>query len=80
MVRLRRVFVRLRRTIRLVLDKNWQPPAASVDDSLARTARDALDVRGRGGALSGGFSSTSKVYDHIEKGHKNYAKSFKKKG
>lgn len=75
MVRLRRVFVRLRRTIRLVLDKNWQPPAASVDDSLTRTAREALDVRGRGG-----FSSTSKVYDHIEKGHQNYAKSFKKKG
>ena len=80
MVRLRRVFVRLRRTIRLVLDKNWQPPVARVDDSLAKTARDALHARGREMGLGGGFTSTSKVDDLIAEGHKNYAKSFKKKG
>ena len=80
MVRLRRVFVRLLRTVRLILDKNWQPPVASVDDSLAKTARDALHVRGRSGFFRVGVSSTSKVYDLIAEGHKNYAKSFKKKG
>lgn len=52
-------------------------PASGVDDSLARTAKEAMHVRGsRGGAVS---YSTEAVYKHIAKGHKNYAKSFKKK-
>ena len=69
----------LRRFFRLLLDKNWQPPVESVDDSLAKTARDTLHIRGPA-SHAGGISSTSTVYDHIEKGYKNYAKSFKKKG
>ena len=69
----------LRRFFRLVLDRKWQPPLESVDDSLARTARDALHVRGQANN-AGGFSSTSRVYDHIAKGYKDYVKSFKKKG
>ena len=68
----------LRRFFRLLLDKNWQPPVASADDSLAKTAKDALHVRGERGA-GGQFTSTGAVYKHIAEGHQNYAKSFKKK-
>ena len=67
----------LRRFLRLLVDKNWQPPVGSVDDSLAKTAKDAVHVQGF--RSTSGFSSTSKVYEHIEKGHKNYVQSFKKK-
>ena len=65
----------LRRFLRLLLDKNWQPP--TVDDSLAKTARDALHFRAPRG--SGGFASSGAVYEHIAEGHENYTKSFKKK-
>lgn len=67
----------LRRFFRLLTDRKWVPPS-SVDDSLARTAKDAVHVRGHGifGSV-GGFSSTSRVYEHIAEGHENYAKSFK---
>ena len=43
----------LRRFFRLLLDKNWRPSVPTVDDSLAKTAMDALDIRGRTG--SGGL-------------------------
>ena len=70
----------LRRFLRLLLDKNWQPP--TVDDSLAKTAKDALHSRGPGmggsGSL-GSYGATDAVYKHIAEGHENYAKSFKKK-
>ena len=71
----------LRRFFRLLLNKNWQPPVSSVDDSLAKTAKDATHIRGGGPGGSGGvsFSGTSNLYKHIEEGHENYAKSFKKK-
>ena len=64
--------------LRLLLNKNWQPPVPDVDDSLAKTARDALHFRAPRG--TGGFNSSEAVYEQIGKGHKNYAKSFKKKG
>ena len=51
-----------------------------MDHSLAKTAKDALHIRGAGGqTCGGGFSGTSTAYKHIEEGHKNYAESFKKK-
>ena len=68
----------LRRFFRLLLNKNWQPPAPSVDDSLAKTAKDASHMRG-GGPGGVAFSGTSNLYKQIEEGHENYAKSFKKK-
>lgn len=70
----------MRRFLRLLLDKDWQPPTPNVDDSLARTAKDALHVRGPNNFGEGGFSSTGGVYEQITEGHENYAKSFKKKG
>ncbi|MDE0370421.1 MAG: hypothetical protein OXI84_09820 [bacterium] len=74
---LRRFFRLLLDVIRILLGKNRRPPVGSVDDSLARTAKDAVHL---GGPRGYGFSPTSKVYEHIEKGHKNYAKSFERKG
>lgn len=72
----------LRRFFRLLLNKNWQPPAPSVDDSLAKTAKDALHSSGPGmggtGSL-GSYGATDAVYTQIAEGHQNYAKSFKKK-
>jgi len=79
-VSLRRFFRLLLDIFRILLDKNRRPLVGSVDDSLAKTAKDAVHL---GGFRSPGFSSsssTSKVYEHIEKGHKNYAKSFERKG
>ena len=71
----------VRRFFRLLLDKNWQPPVASVDDSLTKTVKDASHIRGGGPGGSGGaaFSGTSALYEQIAEGHENYAKSFKKK-
>ena len=67
----------LRRFFRLLLR---DPGPSGVDHSLAKTAKDALHIRGAGGqTCGGGFSGTSTAYKHIEEGHKNYAESFKKK-
>lgn len=65
-----RRFFRLLRTNRL--------PASGVDDSLARTAKDAMHIRG-GNKSGTHYYGTEAVYKHIAEGHKNYAKSFKKK-
>lgn len=65
----------LRGFFRLLLSRRLPNPASGVDDSLARTAKDALHMRGAS-HQKGGFSGTSAVYEHIEKGHENYAKSF----
>ena len=65
----------LRNFFRLLLSRRLPNPASGVDDSLARTAKDALHIRGMS-HQKGGLSSTSAVYEHIEKGHENYAKSF----
>ena len=51
-------------------------PDLRVDDSLARVAKDSVHVCT---SWAGPRSSTSGVYEHIEKGHKNYSESFKKK-
>ena len=40
----------LRRFFRLLLDKDWQPPVPTVDDSLAKTVKDAMGMRGGGTA------------------------------
>ena len=70
----------LRRFFRLLLNKNWQPSVPTVDDSLAKTARDAMHMRGGDPGSGGtGFSGTSDLYKYIGEGHENYAKSFKKK-
>ena len=67
----------LKRFFRLLRTNRLPNPASGVDDSLARTAKDTMHVRGsRGGAQ---YSGTEAVYKQIAKGHKNYAKSFKKK-
>ncbi|MCE2530775.1 MAG: hypothetical protein J4G11_13035 [Acidimicrobiia bacterium] len=73
--------VSLRRFFRLLLDKNWQPPVASVDDSLAKTAKDAIHVTPpMGTGVIGILLSTTKAtHRHLAKGHKNYTESFKKK-
>lgn len=65
----------LRGFFRLLLSRRLPNPASGVDDSLARTAKDALHMRGAA-SQKGGFSGTSAVYEHIEKGYENYAKSF----
>ena len=70
----------LRRFFRLLLDKNWQPSVPTVDDSLAKTAMDALDIRGGPGAGGAAFPGTSQAHERIAEGHENYTKSFKKKG
>ncbi len=51
-------------------------PDLHVDDSLARAVKDSAHTCTSG---AGPSTSTSGVYEHIEKGHKNYAESFKKK-
>lgn len=66
----------LKSFFRLLRTNRPPNPASGVDDSLARTAKDAMHVRGD---RSGTYSGTEAVYKHIAKGHKNYAKSFKKK-
>lgn len=63
----------LRQFFRLLRSRRLPDPASGVDDSLARTAKDALHMHGRHGS---GFSGTSAVYEQIEKGRENYAKSF----
>ena len=71
----------MRQFLRLLLNKNWQPRVPDVDDSLAKTAKDALHMAGGSrGVGVGGSSGTSAAYKRIGEGHKNYAKSFKKKG
>ena len=71
----------LRRFFRLLLDKNWQPPVPSVDDSLAKTAKDAIHITPPAGSGLIGmlFSTTQATQDHIAKGHRDYVQSFKKK-
>ena len=69
----------LRRFFRLLMNKNWQPPVPTVDDSLAKTVKDALDIRSRPGAGGAAFPGTSQAHERIAEGHENYAKSFKKK-
>ena len=66
----------LRHFFRLLRSHRPLDPASGVDDSLARTAKDAMHVRGD---RSGTYSGTEAVYKQIAKGHKNYAESFKKK-
>lgn len=73
----------LRRFFRLLLDKKWQPPVASVDDSLAKTAKDAIHLGNPstgGYPMSGVLPTHQDALDHIAKGSEEYAKSFKKKG
>lgn len=67
----------VRRSPRLLFDKDGQPPVPTLDNSLAKTAKDALHSRAERG-LFAGFSSTGAVYEHIAEGHENYAKSFEK--
>ena len=71
----------LRRFFRLLMNKDWQPPVPTVDDSLAKTVKDAMGMRGGGppGARHSPWSGTSGLYERIGEGHENYAKSFKKK-
>ena len=71
----------MRQFLRLLLNKNWRPSVPDVDDSLAKTAKDALHIRGGapGGSGGVGFSGTGDAYNRIGEGHQNYAKSFKKK-
>jgi len=52
---------------------------SGVDWSVAKTARDATHVRGGGAAGGLPGSGSNAVADHVGKGHKNYAKSFKNK-
>lgn len=68
--------VSLRQFFRLLRSRRLPDPASGVDDSLARTAKDALHTRGGSGGHGIGFSGTSAAYEQIEKGHENYAKSF----
>ena len=49
------------------------PDGHGVGNSVVKAAKDSTHMGGRGG------SSTSPVYKLVEEGHKNYAKSFKKK-
>ena len=56
--------------------RHGSPPDPGVDDSLARAAKDSVHVCS---SWAGPRSPTSGTYKHIEKGHKNYAESFKKK-
>ena len=72
----------LKSFFRLLRTNRPLDPASGVDDSLARTAKDTMHVRGRGAGSvvdGGAYSGTEAVYKQIAKGHKNYAKSFKKK-
>ena len=70
----------LRRFFRLLMNKNWQPPVPTVDDSLAKTVKDAMGMRGGDpGSGGSGFSGTSGLYERIGEGYENYTKSFKKK-
>ena len=64
----------LRRFFRLLLR---DPGPSGVDHSLAKAAKDAIQVSSPGGR--GGYSGTSGVYKNIGESHKNYAESFKKK-
>ena len=67
----------LRQFFRLLRSRRLPDPASGVDDSLARTAKDTMHIRGPGGPGTGsGFSGTNAVYEQIEKGYENYAKSF----
>ena len=52
-----------------------------MDDSLAKTARDATGMHGGGlpGSLTTPWSGTGGLYERIGEGHEDYAKSFKKK-
>lgn len=65
----------LRRFFRLLRNAHVHGSFPTVDDSLAKAAKDALSAGYTRGGVS---SSTSKVYEHLAKGHKDYAKSFKK--
>ena len=67
----------LRRFFRLLRSDRPLDPASGVDDSLARTAKEAMHIRGNRSGTA--YSGTEAVYKQIAKGHKNYAKSFKKK-
>lgn len=67
----------LRSFFRLLRSGRLPDPASGVDDSLARTAKEAMHIRASKGGTA--FSGTEAVYKQIAKGHKNYAKSFKKK-
>ena len=71
----------LRRFFHLLRTNRPPDPESGVDDSLARTAKDTMHVPGRSspGVNGGAYSGTEAVYKQIAKGHKNYAKSFKKK-
>lgn len=66
----------LRQFFRLLRSRRSPDPASGVDDSLARTAKDAMHVRGAGPGAPGGGSGSSAVYEQIEKGYENYTKSF----
>lgn len=69
----------LRRFFHLLRTNRPPDPASGVDDSLARTAKEAMHVRGTCAHGGAAHSGTEAVYKQIAKGHKNYAKSFKKK-
>ena len=74
----------LRTFFRLLRSPELGSRVGVVDDSLARTAKDVVHFRAPGGSMGGGsmggYGSTDGVYQRIAEGHKNYAKSFKKKG
>ena len=65
----------LRNFFRL-LRHDLPPDGRGVDHSVAKTAKDSLHITGRSG---GSGASTSPAYKRVGEGHKNYAKSFKKK-
>jgi len=66
----------LRSFFRLLRSDRLPDPASGVDDSLARTAKEAMHIRGSQGGLQ--YHGTEAVYKHIAKGHKNYTESFDK--
>lgn len=68
----------LRNFFRLL--RHGSPPDGHVNNSLAKAAKDSLHYSsGTGMGGGAGAASTSAVYKQIEKGHKNYTESFKKK-
>ena len=73
----------LRQFFRLLRNPHLHGSTPTVDDSLAKAAHDIRDIGGpapTGGFLSARYPMTKSVHKHLAKGHKNYAKSFKKKG
>ena len=72
----------LRQFFHLLRHPDLHRSIPTVDDSLAKTAHDIRNISGPTpglGFFSGKFPMTKTIHEHLAKGHKDYAKSFKKK-